>query len=149
VDGFSYSSAGRVDTTTTIIHPSSSSSSFIPYKPTMGDPPPLPPMAITLSSRLAAAKQGYPTSQVGSASSVYSDYVDSRSPSPLSSHRALYADDTTSDMDTNLTSNNSRAPSIFSYDSSRDGREMLKEENGRVFNNQNDTYYFPAGNNMS
>lgn len=82
----------------------------------------------------------------GSASSVYSDYVDSRSPSPLSSHRVLdLDDDDASEMDTDLTSNNSRAPSIFSYDSSRDAREMLKEENGRVFNNQSDTYYLPAG----
>jgi len=106
-------------------------------------------MAITFSSRVAAAKGYNITSQAGSASSVYSDYVDSRSPSPLSSHRALYVDDTASDMDTSLTSNNSRAPSIFSWDSSRDGREMLREENDRVFNNQNDTYYFPAGNNIS
>lgn len=79
-----------------------------------------------------------------SATSVYSDYVDSRSPSPLSSHRGLYLDDE-SDMDTDLTSNNSRAPSIFSYDSSRDAVEMLKVENGRTFNNQSDTYYLPAG----
>jgi hypothetical protein len=110
----------------------------------MRDPPPIPPMAITLSSR-AAARLGYTPPAAGSASSVYSDYADSRSPSPLSSHRALYLDDTASDMDTDLTSNNSRAPSLFSYDSSRDAREMLKEENGRVFNNQSDTYYLPAG----
>lgn len=102
-------------------------------------------MAITLSSQ-AAERLGYPPPAAGSASSVYSDYVDSRSPSPLSSHRALYLDDSGSDMDTDVTSNNSRAPSLFSYDSSRDAREMLKEENGRVFNNQSDTYYLPAGN---
>lgn len=108
-------------------------------------------MAITLSAR-AAARLGYPVPphpdrgpESGSASSVYSDYVDSRSPSPLSSERGLYRDDSESDMDTDVTSNNSRAPSIFSYDSSRDAREMLKEENGRTFNNQSDTYYLPAG----
>lgn len=50
-----------------------------------------------------------------------------------------------SDMDTEITSENSRAPSIFSYNSSRDAPEMFKEENGRTFNNQNDTYYLPAG----
>lgn len=112
----------------------------------MGDPPPDQPMAITLSSR-AAARLGYTASQAGSSSSVYSDYEDSRSPSPLSSHRALYVEG--SDMDTDISSNNSRAPSILSYDSSRDAREMLKEENGRVFNNQSDTYYLPAGNTIT
>lgn len=107
-------------------------------------------MAITLSAR-AAARLAHPVpvyygaTGPGSASSVYSDYVDSRSPSPTSSHRGIYLDDSASDMDTDLTSNNSRAPSIFSYDSSRDAPEMLREENGRVFNNQSDTYYLPAG----
>lgn len=83
-----------------------------------------------------------------STSSVYSDFVDSRSPSPLSSGQGLYVEGN-SDMDTDPTSNNSRAPSIFSYNSSRDGTEMLKVENGRTFNNQSDTYYLPAGEGKS
>jgi hypothetical protein len=48
-------------------------------------------------------------------------------------------------LNSELTPENSRSPSLFSYDSGRDAAEMLKEENGRTFNNQNDTYYLPAG----
>lgn len=106
---------------------------------------PQAPMAITLAGPGRTGRPPLGAHSNASATSVYSDYVDSRSPSPLSSHRALYLDNDESDMDTDLTSNNSRAPSIFSYDSSRDAVEMLKVENGRTFNNQSDTYYLPAG----
>jgi hypothetical protein len=47
------------------------------------------------------------------------------------------------------TPESSRPPSLFSYDSTLDAAEMLKEENGRKFNNQNDTYYLPAGTSVS
>lgn len=83
--------------------------------------------------------------------SIYSEFQPSRSPSLAEGEfEARYSFSFEegpggSDMDTEITSENSRAPSIFSYDSSRDAPEMLKEENGRTFNNQNDTYYLPAG----
>jgi hypothetical protein len=48
-------------------------------------------------------------------------------------------------IETDLSSENSHAPSILSYDPSRDAEVMLREENGRVFNAQNETYYYPAG----
>ena len=37
------------------------------------------------------------------------------------------------------------APSIYSFNSSRDGSSLLKEVDGRVFNAQNDLYQLPAG----
>ncbi|KAH8109632.1 hypothetical protein DFH11DRAFT_1548084 [Phellopilus nigrolimitatus] len=37
------------------------------------------------------------------------------------------------------------APSIYSYSSSRDGRNMLREVGGRTLNAQNDLYLLPAG----
>lgn len=77
-------------------------------------------------------------------SSVYSEFVDSRSPSPLLSDLGLYVGDS-DDMDTDVTSVASRTPSVSSYDPSRDAWELLKEENGRIFNTKNDIYYLPAG----
>ena len=37
------------------------------------------------------------------------------------------------------------APSIYSYDSQRDGSALLRQIHGRVFNAQNDLYMLPAG----
>lgn len=37
------------------------------------------------------------------------------------------------------------APSVYSYQSSRDGRAMLRELAGRAVNSTNDLYLLPAG----
>lgn len=37
------------------------------------------------------------------------------------------------------------APSIYSYDSARDGAALLRQIEGRIFNAQNDLYMLPAG----
>ncbi len=37
------------------------------------------------------------------------------------------------------------APSIYSFNSSRDGLALLRLIQGRTFNAQNDLYYLPAG----
>ena len=37
------------------------------------------------------------------------------------------------------------APSIYSYQSSRDGRALLREIAGRAVNSTNDLYLLPAG----
>lgn len=92
--------------------------------------------------------RGAPSNDSGS---IYSDFQPSRSPSLAEGefetrYEFKFEDGLGgSDMDTDISSENSRAPSIFSYDSARDAPEMLKEENGRTFNNQNDVYYLPAG----
>ncbi len=72
-------------------------------------------------------------------SSVYSDFQDD-SPSSESIEDSSY---TESEMD--MSEFNARDPSIFSYSSSRDARDMLKQAEGRYFNAQSDVYYLPAG----
>jgi hypothetical protein len=37
------------------------------------------------------------------------------------------------------------APSVYSFNSSRDSAALLREADGRVFNAQNDLYQLPAG----
>jgi len=78
-----------------------------------------------------------------SSHSVYSDFQDD-SPSSESMEASSY---TESEMD--ASEFNARDPSIFSFSSSRDARQLLKEAEGRVFNAQSDVYYLPAGNDPS
>lgn len=40
---------------------------------------------------------------------------------------------------------NSSSPSMYTYDSSRDGPALLRRIQGRVYNAQNELYLFPAG----
>ncbi|KAF8328372.1 uncharacterized protein EI90DRAFT_1567534 [Cantharellus anzutake] len=76
-----------------------------------------------------------------SSSSVYSDFEDeSPAPSPESTDPSSYSE---SDMD--VSEFDAREPSIFSYSSSRNGRDFLRESDGRVFNAQSDVYFLPAG----
>ena len=71
-----------------------------------------------------------------SGSSIYSDIPEaSRSPSPSPSYAT----------GSSIRTDPSRTPSLYSYSSSLDGAEMLREADGRKFNNQTDVYYLPAG----
>ncbi len=59
---------------------------------------------------------------------------------------AMDLDDQESVMsDSGSSMSGTTAPSLYSYSSSRDGNALLRSIEGRLFNNQNELYFLPAG----
>ena len=57
----------------------------------------------------------------------------------------LYSGGSTMDYSTETTGTDASAPSVYSYNSTRDGTSLLRQSDGRIFNSQNQLYLLPAG----